>query len=90
LVKSLSQIQTFPATKAIECDEYRMAIIKYLVHSSLERFYIIYTCQLAGNPILKLALNLNLEIGQKLDYNLQYNNEDLNPDVCIEYHSNKY
>jgi hypothetical protein len=23
---------------------------------------------LAGNPILKLALNLNLVIGQKLDY----------------------
>jgi hypothetical protein len=48
-----------------------MAITKHLVHSSLERFYIINICELAGNPILKLALNLNLVIGQKLDYNLQ-------------------
>jgi hypothetical protein len=29
----------------------------------LERFYIINICELAGNPILKLALNLNLVIG---------------------------
>jgi hypothetical protein len=65
-----------------------MAITKYLVHSSLERFYIFYTCRLAGNPILKLALNSNLVIGQKLDY--QKNKEDLRPDLCIEYHSNKY
>jgi hypothetical protein len=35
LVITLSQIQTFAATNAIECDEYNMAITKYLVHSSL-------------------------------------------------------
>jgi hypothetical protein len=67
LVITLSQIQTFAATNAIECDEYRMAITKYLDHLSLERFNIFYTCQLAGKPILQLALNSNLVIGQKLD-----------------------
>jgi hypothetical protein len=29
-----------------------------------------------------MELDLTLVIRQKLDYNLQYINEDLNPDVC--------
>ena len=48
----------------------------------MERFYIIYTFPLVGKLILKLALNIILVIGQKLDYNLQYIIEDLKPNVC--------
>jgi hypothetical protein len=35
-----------------------------------------------GKLILNLVLNIILVIAQKLDYNLQYINEDLKPDVC--------
>jgi hypothetical protein len=42
MVLTLIQTQTFASTNANECDEYRMAISKYLVQSSVEILNFLY------------------------------------------------